>query len=129
MKIKKNIYKNYNYIPDRSDKDKYLYLKQDQSVESNQIMSKKCHKDLLRALKLNNYSYLTDVQSQAIEKGILDNNNMIITSESGSGKTLAYLLPVLNQLYKHYSVQSEEKKQRFNRAGFKMNQLNEDLMF
>jgi superfamily II DNA/RNA helicase len=26
---------------------------------------------------------------------------MVITSESGSGKTLAYLMPILNEIYQH----------------------------
>jgi superfamily II DNA/RNA helicase len=56
---------------------------------------------LEESLSLNNYKYTTEIQRLALEKGILEGQNMLLNAENGSGKTLAYLLPILNQLYIH----------------------------
>lgn len=44
---------------------------------------------------------------------------MILHSENGTGKTLTYLLPIFNDLYKTHNAD----------ARFTMNKDNEDLMF
>ena len=59
------------------------------------------HEDLHAGLRANNFTYMTNIQAQAAKAGLLEGQNMILTSETGSGKTLSYLLPVLNQLF-HY---------------------------
>ena len=50
---------------------------------------------------MNHYKYVTPIQQRVIEEGILDGHSMIITGESGSGKTLSFLLPVLNELNRY----------------------------
>ena len=54
--------------------------------------------NLKEALDINNYKYVTPIQQQVIDAGIMDGQDMIITGESGSGKTLSYLLPIINDL-------------------------------
>jgi len=39
---------------------------------------------------------MTEIQALATKSGLLESENMILTAETGSGKTLTYLLPVLN---------------------------------
>ena len=48
---------------------------------------------------------------------------MIITAESGSGKTLSYLLPVINELNKY------KDKNESNAGYFQFNKESEDKMF
>ncbi len=55
--------------------------------------------------------------------GLLEGENLILTSETGSGKTLTYLLPILNQLM-HY-----KDKQKAAAPRFKLTKENEDTMF
>ena len=59
------------------------------------------HPRLLRALELNKYKYVTPIQQKVIEAGVLRGESMVVLGESGGGKTLAYLLPVINSL-QHY---------------------------
>ena len=54
---------------------------------------------LSKSLEYANITHFTDIQDQAVSRGILEGKNMLLHSESGSGKTLAYLLPILENLY------------------------------
>ena len=56
------------------------------------------------------------LNKQAIDKGLLDDQNMILNSETGSGKTLAFLLPVMNSLFLH----KDKQKVQPRGARFKM---------
>ena len=93
----------------------------------------------MTALDQNNYKYSTQVQQQVIDEGILDGQNMIITSENGSGKTLSYLLPVINDLNKykdeqeisHGILREDEFDQieKTNSGFFRFNKQTEEHMF
>lgn len=50
---------------------------------------------------------------------------MILNSETGNGKTLTYLLPIMNELF-HYK---DSKGVKPNGAKFRMNKENEEKMF
>ena len=65
---------------------------------------------------------MTEIQSLATKNGLLENENMILTAETGSGKTLTYLLPVLNQLF-HYK---DKKPNLLHLSRFKLTKENED---
>ncbi|MCX7747777.1 MAG: DEAD/DEAH box helicase [Clostridia bacterium] len=52
---------------------------------------------LVAALKKENITIPTEIQRKAIPK-ILENKDVIIQSETGTGKTLAYLLPLYEKL-------------------------------
>ena len=52
---------------------------------------------LLFALKKADYTKPTPVQSKVIPLGI-ENKDLIVTSETGSGKTAAFMLPALNKI-------------------------------
>ena len=41
----------------------------------------------------------------AFDAGILEGKNTLLHSESGSGKTLAYLMPILESMYKLDNLQ------------------------
>jgi len=64
--------------------------------------------DKLKAsLRENNYSIMTNIQQRAIP-AILSNQFVLVKSETGSGKTFAYLIPILQKLYElSISNQSE----------------------
>jgi ATP-dependent RNA helicase CshB len=49
------------------------------------------------ALKKQGINELTKIQEQVLPY-VLNNKNVIITSQTGSGKTLCYLLPILNKI-------------------------------
>lgn len=50
---------------------------------------------------------------------------MILNSETGNGKTLAYLLPIVNRLLKYKDAIGTKSKG----AKFRMTKQNEDNMF
>ncbi len=62
------------------------------------------------------------MQKQTLTSGILDGADTVITAESGSGKSLSYILPVLNALYGYKESNPES-------SHFVMEEANEDLMF
>jgi len=62
--------------------------------------------------------------------------SMIITAESGSGKTLSYLMPLIDHLNKHKDQQeaelgmsSEEHIEKINKGFYRFNGDTEDFMF
>jgi len=55
------------------------------------------HSQILKALHAEKYSETTDVQTQAIPT-ILDGSDVMVSSQTGSGKTAAFILPLLNNL-------------------------------
>ena len=57
----------------------------------------KFDEQVLEGLRAMNFKEPTPVQEQAIPK-ILENNDLIACAQTGTGKTAAYLLPVLNKI-------------------------------
>ena len=55
------------------------------------------NKNLIDGLKKQNITEPTKVQSLTINK-ILDNKDLIVNAQTGSGKTLSYLLPMLEKI-------------------------------
>ena len=55
------------------------------------------HDDLLAGIDAMNYKQATPVQEQAIPK-ILDGKDLIACAQTGTGKTAAYLLPLLDKI-------------------------------
>ncbi|MCK9160936.1 MAG: DEAD/DEAH box helicase, partial [Bacteroidaceae bacterium] len=55
------------------------------------------NKKVLEALDAMNFDECTPIQEQAIPK-ILEGRDLIAVAQTGTGKTAAYLLPVLNKL-------------------------------
>ncbi|MBQ9494508.1 MAG: DEAD/DEAH box helicase [Treponema sp.] len=63
------------------------------------------HEDLLRGISAAGYVTCTPVQEQML-KTALDGSDMYVQSQTGTGKTAAYLIPILQELLTH-----AEKKQ------------------
>ena len=80
----------------RKDPQKFTALMGAQTFSEALENSDSVHPNLKEALELNNFVYPSPIQQQVIDEGILEGQSMIITAESGSGKTLSYLLPVIN---------------------------------
>ncbi|KAL1488392.1 hypothetical protein ABEB36_014866 [Hypothenemus hampei] len=55
------------------------------------------HKYLISNLEKNNFNILTNVQEKSIPS-VLQGKNCLIKSQTGSGKTLTYAVPILNSL-------------------------------
>lgn len=68
-------------------------------------------RERLAQLGLNN---LTHIQEKAIPKVFQDNSNFVL-AETGSGKTLIYLLPLINDLYNQ--LQKDPKDNEKPRGG------------
>ncbi len=60
---------------------------------------------LVRGLESISFTYPTEVQDVVITK-IESKNNFIVTSQTGTGKTHAYLLPLLNRITKEPIIQA-----------------------
>ncbi|NBX11890.1 MAG: DEAD/DEAH box helicase, partial [Chitinophagaceae bacterium] len=56
---------------------------------------------LLEGIEASNYENATPVQEQVIPP-ILQGRDVIASAQTGTGKTAAFLLPVMNQLLKNY---------------------------
>lgn len=108
-------------------------------------MRQSVHPRLQKALDNNNFKYVTPIQQKVIEAGALNGESMVILGESGGGKTLAYLLPVINSLQHHkdevqqsvsgsvdfdYSSTSEvEDIEKINQGYFRFSKASESEMF
>ncbi|WP_414653850.1 DEAD/DEAH box helicase [Hymenobacter sp.] len=57
----------------------------------------KLHDDLLAGVDAMNYQQATPIQEQAIPK-IIDGKDLIACAQTGTGKTAAYLLPLLDKI-------------------------------
>ena len=84
----------------RSDSDRFKHLL---STDSFDLLceAKRLHPHLKEGLRANNFKFLTTLQREAINEGIIEGKHMLLRGANGTGKTLAYLLPVLNDLYMH----------------------------
>ena len=60
---------------------------------------------LKNVLEINNYAKLTNIQKEAIPR-ILKAKNVVLKSETGSGKTLTYLIPLIEHLH-NFSIETE----------------------
>ncbi|HUP11454.1 MAG TPA: DEAD/DEAH box helicase, partial [Niastella sp.] len=58
------------------------------------------HPDLLEGIEASNYENATPVQEQVIPS-ILSGKDIIASAQTGTGKTAAFLLPVINRLLNH----------------------------
>ncbi|MFC2329544.1 MAG: DEAD/DEAH box helicase [Treponema sp.] len=67
--------------------------------------------ELLKKLNAQNITIPTKVQETVIPQ-ILAGENIVFQSETGTGKTLAYLLPLLTKLFSDFSNVSEQKSVR-----------------
>ncbi|KAL1007437.1 hypothetical protein UPYG_G00086740 [Umbra pygmaea] len=67
--------------------------------------------DLVEALSKNNITHPTAVQLQTIPK-LLKGYNVLCAAETGSGKTLSYLLPVIHKLQAEKAAEGTESTPR-----------------
>lgn len=67
--------------------------------------------ELTKKLNAQNINLPTKVQETVIPQ-ILDGENIVFQSETGTGKTFAYLLPLLTKLFSDFSDVSEQKSVR-----------------
>ena len=79
---------------------------------------------MLQALETSHIKHLTRIQEIAMARGALSGKSMLINAENGSGKTLAYLLSILNQLY---TLRAPERG--IKSALYTMDRSNENEMF
>ena len=89
----------------RSNADYFKYLMVDYKFDDFTEGQNSLHPFLLEGLQENNFHHLTNLQMEAIDAGILQGRHMLLGGGNGTGKTLAYLLPILNNLY---NIQTEQ---------------------
>ncbi|XP_049574755.1 probable ATP-dependent RNA helicase DDX28 [Syngnathus scovelli] len=63
-------------------------------------------KELVETLERLNISHPTTVQLQTIPK-VMRGHNVLCAAETGSGKTLSYLLPIMHKLHLHEEIHEE----------------------
>ena len=78
----------------RSDSSKFKFLVSTDTF--NNSLQDDLHPFLQEGLLDNNFKYLTQLQREAIDAGILKGNHILLRGGNGTGKTLAFLLPILN---------------------------------
>ncbi|CAL8361682.1 putative ATP-dependent RNA helicase DDX28 [Gadus morhua] len=69
-------------------------VKEGKAIEFGQLH---INKELVQTLNMANITHPTTVQLQTIPK-VLKGNNILCAAETGSGKTLSYLLPIVHKL-------------------------------
>ena len=67
--------------------------------------------DLLKAVKAGGYKQLTPIQQQAIPV-IRSGVDVLATAQTGTGKTAAFTLPILDQLAKTAAVQNRKSRSK-----------------
>lgn len=67
------------------------------------------HKSILKAISEERYHTPTLVQEQAIPV-ILNNKDVIVSAQTGTGKTAAFALPILHQLFDKQDTEKRSKK-------------------
>lgn len=67
------------------------------------------HKNLLKALTENKYHSPTQVQQEVIPL-VLKKKDVVVTAQTGTGKTAAFALPIINELSKVEDVEKRAKK-------------------
>ncbi|XP_011199643.2 probable ATP-dependent RNA helicase DDX28 [Bactrocera dorsalis] len=60
-----------------------------------------------------NIKAFTNIQTKAIPK-VYDSHHVLIAAETGCGKTLAYMLPILQQIIERKQAQAEKINRKFN---------------
>jgi ATP-dependent RNA helicase SrmB len=73
----------------------YQKLKKDLNLSS--LLELPLHKQLFKALDVLGFSQATEVQSSAIPP-ILEGRDVMVSAKTGSGKTAAFLLPMLDRM-------------------------------
>ncbi|SOV83306.1 RNA helicase, putative [Plasmodium sp. gorilla clade G3] len=53
---------------------------------------------VMKSLYDNNFFKPTEIQSKTLEKSINDKNDIVVISKTGTGKTLTFCLPILNNI-------------------------------
>lgn len=71
----------------------------------------KLNKHIVKAVSEKNYTVPTDVQLQTIPL-VLDGNDVIVSAQTGTGKTAAFALPILQQLFDKQEASKKGKKIR-----------------
>lgn len=64
---------------------------------------------LKQALEKNNLQHLTTIQNLCLQP-LLEGHNAVLHAETGSGKTLCYIIPILNKLLSDKASPQEESK-------------------
>lgn len=83
----------------------------DEFLSSNNIsFNEKLMENLRNYLKIK---ALTNIQTKAIPK-VYDSHHVLIAAETGCGKTLAYMLPILQQIIERKRAQAENSIRKFN---------------
>ena len=69
---------------------------------------KEIHPSIIKALLNNNFTYLTKVQEETIP--LMLEYDVVVESQTGSGKTLSYLIPVLQKLTEIENIDKSEPR-------------------
>lgn len=75
----------------------FVTEKQEEDVDQQTFKNLRISTELVEALHNINITHPTTVQAQAIPK-IMRGHNILCAAETGSGKTLSYILPVVHKL-------------------------------
>ena len=81
---------------------------------SSTFDSLKLHSYLQSSLQSLNYSQLTTIQSKSLPL-LLNKSNCLLLSETGTGKTLCYLLPIIQQILAEKDSPSNEASSIINK--------------
>ena len=94
-------------------------VKENKKNTSQTIFSIKTFDDLKinpylkRALNKNNYNTMTIIQKKKTIPILLEHKNVIVKSETGSDKTLAYIIPLLQNLIEINEINKINRKMEF----------------
>ncbi|CAI2367187.1 unnamed protein product [Moneuplotes crassus] len=100
--------------------DPCLYLSSYSGLAESKksFMDYKLHPLLQEGLKRNGFKYITEIQQEVLNSeaislpGDMLGRNTLLASDSGSGKTLAYLLPILNNIFHSKDAENSPKSGR-----------------
>lgn len=72
--------------------------------------SKKLDKNVLKGLKLSNFTTFTPVQEKSILPMLNEENGIVVRAKTGTGKTLAFVVPTLQSVFERLLNSKGSKK-------------------
>lgn len=93
------------FAPDKANIHFFIYRSMAKQVN---FKSFKLHEKLLQAIDDNDFKHLTPVQEKSLPVAMRGVDVRVI-AQTGSGKTVAYALPILNKLLKNFKKSASPK--------------------
>ena len=101
-KIKKKLFEDDEIIEEKTPM-KPIMKNHDEEMDETQRSFDEfgLNNEIVLALRRMGYEYATKIQEESLKKSLVD-GDMLCLSETGSGKTLSFILPIIQFIQENY---------------------------